>query len=689
MDTADTPHTVSGKRAGDDVLLLIVLFAFVVYKWVFDYVIVLQYQGHACFFLFGREFLAGFLDRPGGLLHYACRFLGQFYHYEWLGALIVATLVTCFGALHRLVQAKVRQPVPLFHVVFPCVLLVVSHGHVIEIALGLLVAGGAYAGYLSLRGGAPRIVYALVVTPALYLVVGGYFWLFAVWVAASAWLDRPLSASLPFKVLYPALAACIPLAAYRWLFLIPLRSALIALPRSTAVRAPYSLPAFVLCGYLLLMPFWLRIPWGARVRSFVASRRGTVLQAALLVLVAAVLLYARYDRETNLVAEYHRLYKARQWDAILEKAKRDPRGRPVACFFTNYALCQKGKLLDEMFNYPQPYGARSLGAGAKQMKLPGPMYNSDLFFEMGHVNLAYRLAFNHMVVLGPTYGDVMRIAECSMVNGNYELAEKHLRILERTLFHRQEARRYMDAVADREAADGRFAEVRKRLPAVELNMHAAPFVPLLTILVSDPQNRMAFDYLTAWRLLDKASLPMVAEEIYRFRQAGYSTIPIHCQEALAELLRSGELAPGTPIPALDPQVRSRVETFAERLAQCSYRKDARRELEGEFGGSYMYYYKVVPMPPVDRRSVYWSLGNEFYAQGRYELAASQYRQVLRWAPGLAEARMKLADTLEHLGRPEDAAAQREEALRVRANSGPVPEGPAGIDQPQLPEWGGL
>ena len=87
-------------------LLLLLISSFVLYNWVFDYVIVLQYESSDCFFLFGREFLLQWLDHPGGLLLYASHFLRQFYHYTWLGALVIAVSVTCACASFYLILKR-------------------------------------------------------------------------------------------------------------------------------------------------------------------------------------------------------------------------------------------------------------------------------------------------------------------------------------------------------------------------------------------------------------------------------------------------------------------------------------------------------------------------------------------------------------------------------------------------------
>ena len=232
--TGGTVVSPAGERRSHYLVLLLPILSFAVCYWIFGYVIVALRDSRYSFFMFGSEFLEEFLDHPGGLLQYAGRFLVQFYHHQWLGALIISLLITCFAVLFHLVLRRLRRTVWVFYTFLPCILLLtVLQLNVIEVTLGLLTVCGAFLGYLSLPRRVVRPAYTLVAMPVLYLVVGGYFWLFAVWVIASEWLRSrvsgtggPLSSNLALKLLYPALAVCVPLAAHRWLFLIPLSSAL-------------------------------------------------------------------------------------------------------------------------------------------------------------------------------------------------------------------------------------------------------------------------------------------------------------------------------------------------------------------------------------------------------------------------------------------------------------------------------
>ncbi len=535
--------------------------SFLAFSFLYDYVIGFQSETNDCFFLFGGSFLAEFFDRPAGLLGYAGRFVGQFYHHRWLGALIVSASVTCFGALFHRVLAKLDGEVPVAKTVLPCILLLTLHLStlcLVQDTLGLIADCGSFLGYLSLRGKLGRRVYALAATPILYFCLGVYAWVFIVWVLACECLDGPLRSDLPFKIGYVLLAISIPLAAWRWVFMITLRTALLS---PALLHAPFrtvsatsavsdfnqdACLAIALAGLLLLLPFWDRLFAGTRLVACWRVKRTTRSRVALAValpVLAILVHWVRYDAPLATSDACRRLYKQRKWDALLERAEANPFGDFRIQFMTNFALCQKGRLLDEMFAYPQVWGTRGLifnfsgrQSNPAEDDTGVAMYNSDLFYEMGHANAAFQHAYNSLTVREKTYDTLKRMAQCSIVNGNYETAGKYLNILERTLFEREFALRHKAIIADRDAVEREFGALKRRLPIADGHIFGPPYLCLMILLDAQPDNRMAADYLMAWFLLDKTddSIESVVcpEGIEQLKVAGYTSIPTHCQEAM-------------------------------------------------------------------------------------------------------------------------------------------------------------
>ena len=609
---------------------LVVLFAvsFVVYQSLYGYVIAFQSDTNDCFFVFGRPFLREFLDHPAGALRYAGRFLGQFYHYRWLGALVVSASITCFGFLFHRVLVKLEGSVSVAQTLLPCVLLLALHACtlcVVHDTLGLCASCGAFWGYLSFRGRWTRRVYALAATPILYLLLGVYAWFFVAWVVLFEWLEGPLRSGLLFKISYVVFSLAVPLAAWRWTFPVSLRGALMCpilldppfrtvSPHHTftcfAVDCCLAIALFVL---LLLIPFWGRLFSGTRLVAFWRAKpdRASRVALAVAIPVLAILLHLiRYDAPLATVVACRRLYKERQWDALLEEEGSNPFGDVRVQFMTNFALYHKGTLLDEMFSYPQPWGSRGLvlnfsgrpGLTRAEDDTGIAMYNSDLFYEMGHVNAAFRHAYNSMAANGETYDVLKRMAQCSMANGNYDMAAKYLNVLEKTLIYRNFARRYKAITADPDAAEREFGDFRKRLPAIDGYMFEDPTVPFVTLLAKRPDNRMGLEYLMAWLLLDKGrdSITTISTNVDLFRTAGYASIPTHCQEAILLKERAERMRVDLRGFRYDAAAIAGVDKFLQDALPSLGPQGAPEQTRALYGNTYMFYHFFVTTPRQSR-----------------------------------------------------------------------------------------
>ena len=598
-------------------LVLLFLASFLALNWVYGYVAAFQYDTNDCFFIFGRPFLAKFFDYPAGGLFYAGRFLGQFYHYRWLGTLIVIASIACFGVLFYRVLAKLNGTVPLSRVLFPCILLLVLHTSVIHLlrdTLGPCASCGAFWGYLYFRGKVSRRVYAFVATPVLYVLVGAYVWIFVAWIVAFEWLEGSPRSKFPFRIGYVVFSIAMPLVAWRWVYLIALPAAFLRplplfrsdeLPCTSAHFAMDCALVLAFLASLLLIPFWDRLFSGTRLAAFWQTnpeKRSRIALAAAIPVLAILIHLVRYDASMATFVARRQLYKHKQWDALLEEAKNAPSKHLCVQFMTNYALSHKRKLLDEMFHHPQMWGTRGLVLDYEDTGMG--LYNSDLFYEAGHINVAFRHAYNYLHLRRETYDGMKRLAQCSMVNGNYAMAEKYLSWLEKTLFHRAYARRYKAIIKDPAAAEREFHDQRERLIVKNGAMFVAegatfdyPIGPLLALLEARSDNRMAFDYLTAWLLLNKKnSLATICANMDRFKTSGYTSIPVHCQEAALLWERLADTRVDLHGLSYDDAIKARVDRFLQDLSLQMGRPDAAEQLQAVYGDTYMFYYCCVTTP---------------------------------------------------------------------------------------------
>jgi len=205
----------------------------------------------------------------------------------------------------------------------------------------------------------------------------------------------------------------------------------------------------------------------------------------------------------------------------------------------NRALYHEGKLLEEMFRYPQAVGALFLFNRKGREKGISRLEServAGLLFELGRVNAAERMTHEMLQRFGD-YGATLRLlAEINIVKEQTPAALVFLGYLD-DLRNDPLLERWAEQMLSRfEATD--VLPVDERLRQIRSwNVQQDSFGHLRTIpgdmeelLKSNPKNRMAFEYLIANFLLINRPQDVV-DNIERFRDLGYERLPRHVQEA--------------------------------------------------------------------------------------------------------------------------------------------------------------
>lgn len=213
----------------------------------------------------------------------------------------------------------------------------------------------------------------------------------------------------------------------------------------------------------------------------------------------------REDASFREAVSYDYLVRTHQWDAILKKSRQREPLTTNAIWCANYALAMHGQLCDSLFHYPQS-GPDGLLYDARRVELLSLYSMSDIFFQIGMVNDAERMAFDakqlllHRNASGRLY---RRLAECNIVNGDSAVAAKYLHMLSSTLFYKKWAERNRALIISPEKADTDPFYAERRRMRVRGDSLITPSLPhKLQALLSDcPDNRLASDYLLAYQLL--------------------------------------------------------------------------------------------------------------------------------------------------------------------------------------------
>lgn len=129
-----------------------------------------------------------------------------------------------------------------------------------------------------------------------------------------------------------------------------------------------------------------------------------------------------------------------QWGEVLKEMRAAQDGHPTRpmWLYKNIALLHQGRLATNWLDYPcltqMPVMRDSVMVPMVEMS--GPM----IYFLHGSIEFAYRWSMENMVEYGPSMKRLRLMTRCALVKGEWALAEKYLKLLSNTTFHRDWAR---------------------------------------------------------------------------------------------------------------------------------------------------------------------------------------------------------------------------------------------------------
>ena len=469
-------------------LLGAAVFAF--WMWLFPQD--LSYQEQNQLFLFTWDYLGQRLALPGGPADWLSEFLVQFFYSRTAGALIMALLAIL---LQRLVwraakTSSKRDERSLYVLSFiPSLLMLVYQGDV-EVLLSYPVA----------------LILAVALCPAMTGARWNRLWL----IPLGWWLTGPV-------ILVPILLSCI--RSRRWEDLIilfytglvffagyrllaaqyPARDAFFGL---NYYRLVESLPVLqIIIPAITLLTIWLcgleiRLsrPLVPGIVTFIALALGTFASVRM-----------TYDKDTHETLAYDWLIRHERYADVITRAEKYQPHNPVSACSVNFCLFMNGQLDARLTEFYQ--------CGTEGLVLPSIRDNlsditsGELLWMMGMPNLTLQYFFDvqESIQNGRKSGRFLsRIAECNIVNGWYDRAEKYLDILSQSLFYRKWARSRKAMIQDESlvAADPVYAYIR----SVRFQDDFVTFYDGLDLMMAilynqNKNNFMAAQYYTVWQRL--------------------------------------------------------------------------------------------------------------------------------------------------------------------------------------------
>ena len=496
--------------------------------WAFPYRCALSYQEQYQLFLFTPSYFTERISVPGGLADYVGEFITQFYYVYAIGAILLALVFFCLQRLTWVLMRRsgVSQSWYLLSFI-PAVALWALMGNenvLLSFAIALLGMEELMFHYIIVRDHSRGWV-----APAVYLLIAvpvGY-WLFGpvvIGVALSATYNpyRPYETSqtLPERAVKSNSQTL--LTPYGWALLSVLYFVLIVWLCGHFLQYPYyklfgGINYFRYPGIIPVMQWIVAALFALPLVVFYLPRlegkkavRAEIAQITIIVLATVPLLHFSFDRATYELIDYDYLVRTHQWQRIIERAEKRQASSPMSVSCVNLSLAMQGQLCDRLFEFYQNGAEGLFPTFTRDMTSPLP--TAEAFYQLGMVNDAERYAFEAQEAI-PNYRKsgrlTRRIAQCEIINGNYGVAAKYLRMLESSLFYRQWAKSqerflYNSAAVKADPEYGRLGDIRiKRHDYLFSDQEMDQMLGLLLVDNKKYDNRMAYEYLIAYELLQR------------------------------------------------------------------------------------------------------------------------------------------------------------------------------------------
>jgi len=504
--------------------------------WAFPYRCALSYQEQYQLFLFTPSYFTERISVPGGLADYVAEFITQFYYVYALGAILLALVFFCLQRLTWVLMRRsgVSQSWYLLSFI-PTVALWALMGNenvLLSFAIALLGMEEIMLHYIIVRdhsrGWTAPAVYLLIAIPVGYWLVGPVVIGLSLILMSDSQIQSNVSvtniksaqAQSPAEEKVHRKPLVTPLG---WMLLSVLYFVAIVWLCGRILQYPYyklfgginyfRYPGVIPVMQWVVVALFALLPLAASYLPRLEGKkavRAEVAQLVVIVLAAVPLLRFSFDRATYELIDYDYLVRTHQWQRIVEKAEKHQASSPMSVSCVNLALAMQGQLCDRLFEFYQNGAEGLFPTFTRDMTSPLP--TAEVFYQLGMVNDAERYTFEAQEAI-PNYRKsgrlTRRIAQCEIINGNYGVAAKYLRMLESSLFYRQWAKSqerflYNSAAVNADPEYGRLRDIRiKSHDYLFSDQEMDQMLGLLLVDNKKYDNRMAYEYLIAYELLQR------------------------------------------------------------------------------------------------------------------------------------------------------------------------------------------
>ena len=403
----------------------------------------LHYQEQYQLFLFDSNYVWDIIRMPGGVADLLGRFCTQFFQFAWVGAAIIAVLLS----LVQLLTLRLAKWGWLYGLSF-----------VPSFLLWLFLLDEH-----ALLGG----VWAVLLTQ------------FAVWglVRLKGWTQR-IAIPVILFILY-------------W----------IAFGGSHYYRYPTVFPTLLYVAWVTAVI----IPLAMRFVNFLTSHLLPLTSFILVAAIMGWFVWKNANFKAEKVMQYDFMARHQQWNRILETINTEKPNNQIGVTVQNLALAMHGQLINHLLDYNQN-GIAGLLPDV-QSDATSPLPTAEVHYQLGMISVAQRTVFEAQEAIldfqksGRCY---KRLAQTNLILGSYEVARKYLMALQKTLFYRDWANETLPLLGNEEAIAKHPEYGRLRQMVCDEDYYFSDHVTpemLEGLYACNTDNHLALEYLKAYYVL--------------------------------------------------------------------------------------------------------------------------------------------------------------------------------------------
>jgi tetratricopeptide (TPR) repeat protein len=295
-----------------------------------------------------------------------------------------------------------------------------------------------------------------------------------------------------------------------------------------------------------------------------------------------------------------------KWDKVIETVASDKEYDVLFNFYYNRAIDNLDQYVDKYFDYPQLIGASSTFPDELNSELLYTFY-SDYYFDLGYISESQQWAYKTLSALPYSPRILKRFVITYLIQGEYKIADKFLRILEDNMLSKDFVRQYKPYIQDTLLVlkDKMIMTKRSFMP-VDIITPKIINERFKDLLDKNKLNKRAYEHMQMNSLLNHQFgtfyqyLPMAANY--------YSELPRVFEEAL--LIMSTKNPKDLHNFKINQKTLQSFKGFSEIYAKNNGNFELAKSKLGDYKNT-LFYYILFDSPKVTKRVPVKVSGNEY------------------------------------------------------------------------------